>query len=272
MNALTALLLTTPIYGFSLTPPAMPQSLFASPLLLPEVEDAPVDQGDDAAGAEDAGPSEVETPGRPDAAAPPEASAPEGAGATASAARERGGERSFAEVAAEGERQRRLRNIHRAFGITTWALMTATITLGAIQFADIYGAGDIADTRCAQGDPLLGSTACDVPWPHIIAVSLTTASYFTTFGLSFALRSSVGPNDTGGRALRVRMHRALRWVHFAGMAAQIVGGVIFANLDSLGVSRDENYDTLRGLNIYHLAVGGLTWVALTWAGALLVGG
>jgi hypothetical protein len=279
MESLMALLLVTPIYGFSLTPPAIPQSLFASPLLVTEVETAPeVEGGAEApAGGEDSAETEAlaETgePPPPEVSTSPEAQ-PAAPPAAATAAPESGDGSSFAQIAAEGARRQRLRNLHRAFGITTWVAMTAALTLGALQFADDYGAGSIGDTRCARGDPILGSTNCDVPYAHIIAISLTTAAYFTTFGLSFAMHDRNAPRTTiqTDHSRRLRMHRALRWVHFAGMVGQIVGGLIFANLDAMGVSKDQNYDTLRGLNIYHLVVGGVTWAALTWAGALFISG
>jgi hypothetical protein len=158
-------------------------------------------------------------------------------------------------------------------GIATWAAMTATLTLGALQFADKYAADDYDSTRCARGNPILGEANCNVPYYHIFGIVSTTALYATTFGLSIAMSSSDrGAGDSGAPRPRLRMHRALRWVHLAGMAAQLVGGVIFANLDAMGVDPRDNYGTFRGLEIYHMVVGSLTWVALTWAGATMIGG
>jgi hypothetical protein len=283
MNTLAALVLVTPIYGFSLTPPALPSPLLAGPVPLPEVVRQVDGAGGTTGAAEGEGPGPVEAgaaaesraPGDPEVTAAPGIAVPaETTPAAAPSAAESGDDQSFARLAAEGARRRQLRTAHRALGIVTWIAMTATITIGALQFADSYGASSIGDTRCAQGNSLLGSTNCDVPYAHIIPMALTTAAYFTTFGLSFAMRDRSARPSTieSDHSRRLRMHRALRWVHLAGMASQIVGGLIFANLDAMGVRPDQNYDTLRGLNIYHLVVGGLTWVALTWAGALFITG
>lgn len=175
--------------------------------------------------------------------------------------------------ASEVEARARLRVAHRAMGIVTWAAMGAAVAIGAVEFVDHYGAGSHDGTRCARGDPLLGEGSCQVPVAHIVAASVTTAAYATTFGLSIAMHDPASSAEGGdGRAARLRMHRTLRWVHLAGMASQVVVGAIFANLDAMGVDPEESYGLLQGLGIYHLVVGTLTWAALTWAGALMIGG
>jgi hypothetical protein len=191
---------------------------------------------------------------------------------TSNAAESSDGSRAFEALAEQGRRRARLRGAHRAMGIATWAAMTATLTLGALQFADRYGAADLDQTRCARGNPILGDANCDAPYFHIFGIVTTASLYATTFGLSVAMsRADGGDERSSSAARRLRMHRTLRWVHLATLAAQVVGGLIIANLDAMGVDPTENYETFRGLNVYHMAAGAVSWVFLTWAGALMIG-
>ena len=71
-------------------------------------------------------------------------------------------------------------------------------------------------------------------------------------------------------ARKLRTHKILRWVTFAGMLAQIGLGVVIANGDWFGMDRANNYKTLRALATAHLALGTVTWGALTWAGSIML--
>ena len=54
------------------------------------------------------------------------------------------------------------------------------------------------------------------------------------------------------------------------MAVQIVEGLIFANLDNMGLDERDDHEVLFGLNTFHLGVGVATFGVLTWAGALML--
>ena len=121
-------------------------------------------------------------------------------------------------------RRRRLGRIHRGFGIATWGAMTAATVFGIIQFRNLYGAwSPLSDTPCVRGTATFGQDACSgLPAPHLATVIVASALYYTTFGLSYAMPDPLHVDQGDGQyARRLRTHKRLRWVHFAGMAAQI---------------------------------------------------
>ena len=140
MNGLAALLLATPLFGFSLTPPATDPALapwanlvvgpdagpeLASlplPMLLLEA-DAATSTG--STGSDEAGPIDSEEE-------------------TAEA------DRRYTE---DTRRRAELGTVHRAFGIATWGAMTITTILGFIQYYNLYGvAGTPREgTPCVTG-------------------------------------------------------------------------------------------------------------------------
>lgn len=174
---------------------------------------------------------------------------------------------------AEQLRQRReLGDIHRAFGIATWGSMLVTVVLGAIQFHNLYGGlGGREDTPCVQGNAVFGQSQCwGVPYPHLVSAMATTAFYGTTFVLSLTLPDpdnlSEGDNTL---AANLRAHKALRWVHLAGMAAQLFLG--FANtMHWFGLDRANDFDAQRVLASIHQGVGWVTFGALSAAAALMI--
>lgn len=110
-----------------------------------------------------------------------------------------------------------------------------------------------------------------MPTSHLVLNTLTSAAYFTTFGLSFAmpdpLKVSEGNSDF---ARKLRTHKVLRWVTFAGMLAQIGLGIASANSDWFGIDRANDYKALRGIATAHMAVSLVTYGAMTWAGAIMI--
>lgn len=179
---------------------------------------------------------------------------------------------SFDEADNMREQRARLRTAHMTLGITTWLSMAATLTLGAIQYHDEYGASDYDQTRCAQGTAILGQWNCGTPFAHLFSVLLTTSLYSATFGLSVRMEQNESEwmQERRRDNRRLRLHRTLRWVHFALMAAQIVEGLIFANLGNMGVDERENHGLLRGLNAVHIAVGSATFLTVSAAGGLML--
>ena len=93
----------------------------------------------------------------------------------------------------------------------------------------------------------------------------------SALGLSFAmpdpLKVSEGNSDF---ARKLRTHKVLRWVTFAGMLAQIGLGVVSANSEWFGLDRANDYKALRGIATAHMAVSLVTYGAMTWAGAIMI--
>lgn len=247
MNFFAALFFATPIFGLSLQAPmlagapdlAAPPNLAVAALV---ADEASVVAADAAVADADAQP-----------------------GPTAEAA----SEDAYVE---QTRRRNSIAEIHRPFGIATWAAMTATVGLGFIQYYNKYGFfADQGSNPCVQGDAIFGQGQCTgVPVLHLTAASVTTALYATTFTLSLMMPD---PDDLasgpGEFASTLRMHKLLRWVHFGGMVAQLALGVLVANGGILGLDRANDYGTLQALATVHLGVGLVTWGALTWAGALM---
>lgn len=187
----------------------------------------------------------------------------------ASAGGDGDGEASYGELMKE---RNSLAELHRPFGIATWAAMTLTTALGVVQYYNLYGFGaGIGDNPCVEGNAVFGQGQCSgTPYLHLTAAAVTTALYTTTFTLAALMPDpdnlSEGPGEF---ASTLRMHKILRWVHFGGMIAQVVLGTLAANPELIGLNRAEDYGTLQGLATVHLASGLVTYGALTWAGALM---
>ena len=168
MSGLTAVLLATPMFGFSLTPPALddvaPQPIaisahtpFAklSPTWLLENDDETDEGGGAALGG--------------------------GASADASGDSSGGGEQQLSddEYARQLRERADLTKIHRPLGIATWAAMGITLFLGGVQYHNLYGefAGR-GDNPCVQGDAIFGQSQCTgTPWLHLTAAMVTTGLY-----------------------------------------------------------------------------------------------
>ncbi|MDD9941532.1 MAG: hypothetical protein OXU20_10870 [Myxococcales bacterium] len=165
-----------------------------------------------------------------------------------------------------------LADLHRPFGIATWGAMTVTTVLGFIQYYNLYGFfANQQDNPCVEGSAIFGQGQCwGTPWLHLGAASVTTALYATTFTLASLMPDpdnlAEGPGEF---ASTLRLHKLLRWVHFGGMVAQVVLGILVANSKLIGLDRANDYGTLQALATVHLASGLVSYGALTWAGALM---
>ncbi|MEM7434980.1 MAG: hypothetical protein AAF436_07495 [Myxococcota bacterium] len=228
MGPLTALLLATPLFGFSLdldTSLHDPPAVVIDPALMLAVEVT----------------AELE---------PPEPT-------TADLIRKRN----------------KIKKIHKNFGIATWAMTTVTVISGFIQFYNQYGWWDSqANNPCVRGTAVFGQRQCSgVPTAHLAFAATTGALFFTTFGLSYAMPDPLNVSEGNSDfARKLRTHKILRWVTFAGMLAQFGLGLVIANPEWFGMDRANNYGTLRALATTHLAIGLATWGALTWQGAIMV--
>jgi hypothetical protein len=170
-------------------------------------------------------------------------------------------------------KRNKIKKVHKWFGITSWSLMTLSVASGFVQFYNQYGWWRSQATNpCVQGNAVFTQKACSgVPTAHLVLNTLTSAAYFTTFGLSFAmpdpLKVSEGNSDF---ARKLRTHKVLRWVTFAGMIAQIGLGIASANSEWFGLDRANDYKALRGIATAHMAVSLVTYGAMTWAGAIMI--
>ncbi len=174
---------------------------------------------------------------------------------------------------ADQQRMRSQRaNVHRWMGISTFGVMTATVAAGVVSYRNLYGGGSLAETPCVTGDAWPSQEQCTgTPYGHLTLGLLTAGLYFTTFGLSYGMPDPYGAATGDSHGARVlRTHKALRWVHFGGMVAQILLGMVISNGDWFGLNRADDYDTLKALSSVHLAIGGMTWAALGASGALMV--
>lgn len=165
-----------------------------------------------------------------------------------------------------------LAGVHRVLGISTWGFMLATVAGGFVQYYNQYGFfADQASSPCVKGTAIFGQGQCSgVPWLHAIGAGITTLLYASTFTLSLLMPDpdnlAEGPGEF---ASTLRLHKLLRWIHFGGMIAQAVLGVLVANSQALGLDRANDYGTLQTLATVHMATGLVTFGALTWAGALM---
>ena len=170
-------------------------------------------------------------------------------------------------------KRNKIKKVHKWMGITTWSLMTLTVAAGFVQFHNQYGWWKSQSTNpCVQGTAWPNQNQCSgVPTIHLTLSSLTAATYFTTFGLSFAMPDPLGVSEGNSDfARKLRTHKALRWVTFAGMLTQIALGVVTANSEWFGLDRANDYKALRGIATAHMAVSLVTYGAMTWAGAIMI--
>jgi hypothetical protein len=262
MTSLAALLLATPLFGFSLQAPSV-QPLIDPALYGALVADLQVTTPALIAGAEEEG--DADQGEASDEAKSDEASDDSsGDHKDAKSAEE-------AEYRAQVKKRNSIAKLHRPFGIATWAAMTFTVAAGFIQYYNLYGFfADQGSNPCVQGDAIFGQGQCTgTPWIHGAAAGVTTVLYGTTFALSLMMPDPDDLAHTKGEfASRLRTHKILRWVHLGGMIAQIVLGIALAN-DITGLDRANDYGTLQALATVHMATGLITLGALTWAGALM---
>jgi hypothetical protein len=263
MSSLAVLLVATPVFGFSLVPPAASlepvAALGAGTSLVADLRLSGVsalraisDDGEGESGSAAGGDDGEEAENEEDNA----------------------GEDDDAEQAAyvaEVKERNSLAKVHRPLGLATWAAMTVTVALGAIQYYNLYGffAGR-GDNPCVQGDAIFGQDQCaGAPWPHRIGWITTSALYTAAFTVSLMMPDPDDlANSKGEFGDTLRMHKLLRWVHFGGMLAQMTLGIIISQ-GAFGLDRANDYDTLQKLATVHLATGLVTYGALTWAGALM---
>ena len=261
MGPLTALVLATPIFGLSLTPPqleALPTA--AAPIAQFHAKLVTADDLDEETQ------SEVEEVQEGDAEG--QRSAEEEAAQRAASATDN----DQAVYRDQLRKRSRLAKIHRTLGITTWALTGLAVISGTIQWRNLYK-GNLGSNPCVRGEAWLGQSQCqDFPWFHGLSAFAAGGAYFSTLGLAIAMPDPDNASKGNSEYARnLRTHKILRWVHLTGMVAQMVLGIVIANPKiSGGLDRANDYDKMKKLSIAHLSVGYVTFGALSWAGWLLL--
>ena len=265
-SVLAALVLATPWFGFVLQPPTVapvvPDSILTPPTLADhdaEPEAAPTSSReavDRPADVADEAPVDVSPTAE-------RLSQPEGGADQPLTAEER------TRLVMQREE---LSSIHRALGIATWASMLVTVTIGFFQFYNQYGFfASRESTPCTSGGAIFGQDQCwGIPWGHRISAITTTVLYGATFTLSTLLPD---PNNLaeaqGDYPEKLRIHKALRWVHLGGMIAQLLLG--FATGQNwFGTDRANDYDAQAALATVHMGIGLVTFGTLTASAALLL--
>lgn len=165
----------------------------------------------------------------------------------------------------EARKRAKLRTFHRAFGVTTWVSLGFTNAIGTARYANVIGFGK---PLCDEGGgaPILGEKwGCGdgLKYQHLVSASFTTASYVTTRVLAGLMPDPYGAgegDDTSAKKLR--LHRALSWVHLAGMIAMPILGFATSMTDDPGKRST--------LATAHLITGYATFAAVSTAAAIMV--
>jgi hypothetical protein len=223
-------------------------------------EDAPAEEVPEGTEPEQAVPAEGEAVA--EEATPAEQAAP----TPEEVAAEQAQSEADARIADQLRVRNEFRDVHRAMGIATWISMAVTLVLGGLQFHDEYGSENAGSTPCATGRAVVGNDFCFrfFPAPHAISAILTSVLYYTTFTLSFMMPDPLEvANSPGWAGERLRIHKTLRWFHFAGIVATTLFGAITANIDI-------DYEGQRALAATHLALGVTTYALLTTAAAVIL--
>lgn len=168
------------------------------------------------------------------------------------------------ETCRESDRQARyvlrrrasLLRTHRAFGIAAWSSLVVTEALGtvlAINRPTWFG-----DGACLSDPNAFGCGSSVLGALHLTSSFVTTGLYATAGILAIAApdpdNAAVGDDRA---ASTLRLHKALAWVHGAGMILMPILGIIGA--------RVSDPDVGRAFRTVHAGVGYATLGALSWA-------
>lgn len=173
------------------------------------------------------------------------------------------------------QRRRRLLDMHRAFAIGTWASLLVTEVLGTISAVNQdtwFGTGPCASGR--PDDAIFGSYGCSgLRSLHLTFAFLTTGLYATTGVLAVAAPDPERVSEGTGRAAgRLRVHKALAWVHATGMILMPLLGIFAANPEIFygddAADAGARADFGRAMRSVHQVVGYATFAAYSTAAVL----
>lgn len=145
-----------------------------------------------------------------------------------------------------------IKTYHRSMGYTTWISLAATTTLGTLRYAHVIGFGD----RPCTGESGFWCGSGLLIW-HTVSASFTTLSYAVTRILAAIMPD---PYDAGADNPTLRLHRALSWVHLAGMIAMPILGIATSSTEGR---------TRHTLATAHLITGYATLGTLSFAASLM---
>ncbi len=156
-----------------------------------------------------------------------------------------------------------LKTYHRSMGITTWVSLASTVAVGTLRYANVIGFGT---PLCASGGAVFGADfGCGDGlkiW-HLISASFTVLSYATTRILARLMPDPFGAASQDNPASRrLWWHRALSYVHLAGMVAMPILGFL--------ASGATDPQARAGLATAHLVTGYATLGVVTIAASLEV--
>lgn len=168
------------------------------------------------------------------------------------------------------QRRRAVLGMHRAFALATWSSMLVTEVFGTISTLNQdtwFGQGPCAAGR--PDDAVFGRFGCSgVQGVHLTFAFLSTGLYATAGVLAAAAPDPEHVSEgSDTHARRLRVHRALTWVHAAGMILLPLLGVLASNPEViLGDSADNaaaRADLSRAMRSVRQIVGYTTFGAYT---------
>jgi len=127
---------------------------------------------------------------------------------------------ALARVQSEIGRRRTLLRLHQIGGYATLATMTATVVLGQLNYIDKYGGGGDVGTYHT---------------PHLLT-AYTAAGVFAATGILAVLAPN--PFEKRLRLDTATLHKAAMIVATAGMATQVVLGILTAGKEGTVAQRD----------------------------------
>lgn len=169
-------------------------------------------------------------------------------------------------------RRRHMLTTHRAFAIGTWSALLVTEVLGTISAINQdtwFGTGACASGR--PDDAVFGSYGCGgLRSLHLTFAFITTGLYITSGVLALAAPDPERASASGdGAARRLRVHKALSWVHATGMILMPLLGILASNPEIvMGSGADgasSRQDFSRAMRSVHEIVGYTTFAAFSTA-------
>lgn len=155
----------------------------------------------------------------------------------------------------------------RGLTVATSVAMAATAVLGAIQFRDEYGFHDEwLETGCARGDTIFGWCGSETPWAHAI-LAVTSAGLLIS---SVVVSTQIDFDIAARRDRDYRAYETTRWIALGMGALQALAGFFIANSVRWDwLDEQQDFDTLQGLAIGHMALG-LATFGINTANAVLL--
>jgi hypothetical protein len=163
--------------------------------------------------------------------------------------------------------------VHRPLGIATWSALLGTEVLGTILVLNqhtLFGEGACASASgCIGGSWGAGGLSAIHEASAFVTLGLYTATGIYALAMPDPEHAAVG-NDR--RAVRLRIHKALAWVHLVGMVLQPILGIMAASPQAFGLSLNPGpsgtspaEDFSAAMRTIHLGVGYATFLALSGA-------